>query len=282
MTHSRRLRRAAGRLFTLYIPLGAFLVWALFPLYWMIVTSLKPRSELASLEHLLIVKAPTLEHFQSLLFNSDFPRWFLNNVIVAFAATALALVISTLAGYAIARLRFPGRWVISRGVLFSYLIPRNLLLIPLFVVVLRLGLIDSLAGLVLVYLTFMVPFCTWLLAGYFASVPVDIEESAMLDGCSRLQILVRILLPLAKPGLITATVFSFTLAWSEYLYPLVLTSSSATQVVPVGVSLLMTGDLFDWGRIMAAGVVFTLPILFLYYPLQRFLTGGLTAGAVKG
>jgi len=282
MKRSRRLPRAAVRVLTLYIPLAAFLVWALFPLYWMIVTSLKPRSELASLKDLLIVKAPTLEHYQALLSTSDFPRWFLNNVIVAFTSTALALAISILAGYAIARLRFPGRWVVSRGVLFSYLIPRNLLLIPLFVVVLRLGLLDSLAGLVLVYLTFMVPFCTWLLAGYFSSVPVDIEESAMLDGCGRFRILVRIVLPLATPGLVTATVFSFTLAWSEYLYPLVLTSSSDTQVVPVGVSLLMTGDLFDWGQIMAAGVVFTLPILVLYYPLQRYLTGGLTAGAVKG
>lgn len=282
MKRSRRLPRAVIRVLTLYIPLGAFLVWALFPLYWMIVTSLKPRSELASLKDLLIVKAPTLDHYRALLSTSDFPRWFLNNVIVAFASTALALAISILAGYAIARLRFPGRWVVSRGVLFSYLIPRNLLLIPLFVVVLKLGLLDSLAGLVLVYLTFMVPFCTWLLAGYFSSVPVDIEESAMLDGCGRFRILVRIVLPLATPGLVTATVFSFTLAWSEYLYPLVLTSSSDTQVVPVGVSLLMTGDLFDWGQIMGAGVVFTLPILVLYYPLQRYLTGGLTAGAVKG
>lgn len=282
MRLNKRLRRFGNRLLSLYLPLALFLLWALFPLYWMIVTSVKPNRELASLASPLIVHAPTLQHYTGLLLETSFLIWLKNNLIISIATTTLSVVISALAAYSIARLQFRGRWLISRSVLFSYLVPRTILLLPLFGLVQAVRLTDSLPGLGLVYLTFMVPFCTWLLVGYFSSIPKEVEESAIMDGCNRIQVLLYITVPIAAPGIVTAALFSFTLSWNEFLYPLVLNTLSAKQVVPVGISLLMTGDLFEWGKIMAAGVIFSLPLLIIYYPMQRFLTGGLTAGAIKG
>ena len=282
MNRKIRFKKILSRFLFLYIPLAIFLIWALFPMYWMVVTSVKTNQELATLKDPLIVNQPTLAQYQGLLFDTEFPTWFLNSFVVSAAATLLSLLISCLAAYAISRLKFKGRWVISRGVLFGYLVPRTILFLPLFAIVQSLGLTDTLHGLILVYLTFMVPFCTWLLIGYFSSVPLEIEECAILDGCNRFQILAKIVIPIAAPGIVTASLFSFTLSWNEFLYPLVINTMWQYQVVPVGVSRLMTGDIFEWGKIMATGVLFTVPLIFLYFPIQRYIAEGLTAGAVKG
>jgi multiple sugar transport system permease protein len=270
------------RVVFLYLPLLFFLVWALFPMYWMIVTSIKPDRELMTLQDPLIVKDPTIDQYKGLIQETQFPIWFRNSFIISSVATLLSLTISCLAAYAISRLKFKGRWLISRGVLFSYLVPRTILFLPLFAIVQSLRFTDTIHGLILVYLTFMVPFCTWLLIGYFSAVPIEIEECAILDGCSRLRILFSVVLPIAAPGIVTSALFSFTLSWNEFLYPLVINTMWQFQVVPVGVSRLMTGDLFEWGKIMATGVLFTLPLIFVYFPIQKYIAEGLTAGAVKG
>jgi multiple sugar transport system permease protein len=275
--------KALNRIFLLYLPLAVFLIWALFPVYWMLITAIKPDAELTSARgNPLWVAEPTFKNFTGLFGETNFRFWFRNSALVSVITTVLSVAVSSLAAYSLARLRFRGRWLISRSVLFSYLVPRTILFIPLFTILQILRLTDSLAGLVVTYLTFMVPFCTWLLVGYFASVPKEVEECGLIDGCNRAQVLLRITLPMALPGIITATIFSFTLSWNEFLYPLVFNTSSLRQVVPVGISDLQYGDVIIWGKIMAAGVVFSLPLVLIYYPIQRFLVGGMTAGAVKG
>jgi len=284
MSGARKLTTGSiGRVFLLYLPLAVFLLWALFPVYWMLITAIKPDAELtAARGNPLWVADPTLKNLTGLFRETNFPIWLRNSALVSVITTVLSVAVSSLAAYSLARLRFRGRWVISRGVLFSYLVPRTILFIPLFSVLQILRLTDSLAGLVVTYLTFMVPFCTWLLVGYFASVPKEVEECGLIDGCNRAQVLFRITIPMAAPGIITATLFSFTLSWNEFLYPLVFNTSSLRQVVPVGISDLQYGDVIIWGKIMAAGVVFSLPLILVYYPIQRYLVGGMTAGAVKG
>jgi len=278
-----RLSKGLDRVFLLYLPLALFLLWALFPVYCMAITAFKPDAEITGARgNPLWVADPTVKNFTGLFRETNFPVWIRNSALVSVITTFLSVLVSSLAAYSLARLRFRGRWFISRSVLFSYLVPRTILFIPLFSILQFLRLTDSLAGLVVAYLTFMVPFCTWLLVGYFASVPREVEECGLIDGCNRAQVLFRITLPMALPGIITATIFSFTLSWNEFLYPLVFNTSSLRQVVPVGISDLQYGDVIIWGKIMAAGVVFSLPLILIYYPIQRFLVGGMTAGAVKG
>ena len=282
MKHNKKMKFYLIRIITLYIPLALFLIWALFPLYWMIVTSIKSNSELMRLTHPLTVKAPTLDQYKDLILKSDFRYWIKNSLVVALTTTIFSVIISSLAAYSLARIKFVGRWVVSRSVLFSYLIPRTILFLPLFAIIQNMRLTDTIIGLMLANLTFMVPFCTWILIGHFTNVPKEIEECSTIDGCSRLKTLMLITIPIAAPGIVVAAVFTFSLSWSEFLYPLVLNTSSLRQVVPVGLSNLITGDLFEWGQIMATGFIFTLPIIILFYPIQRYLASGLTAGAVKG
>ena len=275
-------RRLLIRVFTLYIPLLLFLVWFLFPMYWMAITSIKSKLELAKLTNPLFVSEPTLVHYKELILESDFPIWMGNSFLVSVAATLLSLMISCMAAYAISRMKFFGRKIVSRSVLFSYLIPRVILFLPLYTLVNRYHMADTLWGLVVTYLTFMIPFCTWLLVGYFKSIPNELEECARMDGAGRLRILKDIIFPIAAPGVITAALFSLTLSWNEFLYPLVFNTLSKKQVIPVSISYLITGDLFEWGKIMATGILFTIPLIIIYYPLQGSIEEGMTAGAVKG
>ena len=270
------------RILIVTFPLILFLLWFLFPLYWMLITSIKPDKELATLQNPLFVNNPTLNQYKNLIVNSDFLIWLRNSFIVSISATIFSVIISSFAAYSISRIKIVGRWFLSRSVLFSYLVPRSILLIPLFSILQSLSLIDTLYGLSFVYLTFMVPFCTWLLIGYFSNVPYEVEECAIIDGCTRLQVLFKITIPMAMPGIITAGLFSFILSWQEFLYPLVFNTHSLREVVPVGISYLITGDLFEWGKIMAAGVIFTFPVILAYLPIQKYLVEGITAGAVKG
>lgn len=267
---------------TVYIPLGIFVVVLLFPFYWMAMTAFKPNEELLShIGNPFWVKAPTLEHFKHLLFETPYPEWMLNTVLVSVAATFTSLLAAVLAAYAIERLRFRGSRQVGLCVFLAYLIPPSILFIPLAAIVFQLGLFDTRWALILTYPTFLIPFCTWLLMGYFRSIPYELEECALIDGATRLQILVRIVLPLAVPGLISAGIFAFTLSWNEFIYALTFISSSEVKTVPVGVvTELVEGDVYHWGALMAGALLGSLPVAVIYSFFVEYYVSGMT-GAIK-
>ena len=270
------------RVVTLYMPLGIFVFVLLFPFYWMATTALKPNAELLSHEaNPFWVAAPTLEHFRHLIFETPYPDWMLNTVIVSVAATFASLAASIFAAYAIERLRFRGSPYVGLGIYLAYLVPPSILFIPLATVVVQFGLFDSPLALILVYPTFLVPFSTWLLIGYFKSIPYELEECALVDGATRLQILRRITLPLAVPGLISAGIFSFTLSWNEFIYALAFIQSGANKTVPVAIlTELVTGDVYQWGALMAGSLLGSLPVALFYSLFVDYYVSSLT-GAVK-
>ena len=276
------LQSLPRRWFTLYVPLGVFLVVLLFPFYWMVMTSFKSNQELVSREaNPFWIVRPTLEHFDKLLFHTDYPHWLWNTMLVSVVATFLSLVASVLAAYAIERLRFRGARQIGLGIFFAYLVPPSILFIPLAFIVFKLGLFDSVWALILTYPTFLVPFCTWLLMGYFRTIPYELEECALIDGATRWQILSRIMLPLAVPGLISAGIFAFTLSWNEFIYALTFISSSENKTVPVAVvTELVEGDIYHWGSLMAGALLGSLPVAVLYSFFVEYYVSGMT-GAVK-
>src|SRR5579871_6113007 len=226
----------ARRMMMIYLPLACFVLILLFPFYWMAITSFKPNAELLNYkEHNPFwISSPTLMHIKHLLFETAYPRWLKTTMMVAIGSTFLSLLASTLAAYAIERLRFRGSPYVGLGIYLAYLVPPSILFIPLATVVVQFGLFDSPLALILVYPTFLVPFCTWLLIGYFKSIPYELEECALVDGATRLQILWKVTLPLAIPGLISAGIFAFTLSWNEFIYALTFISSSENKTVPVG------------------------------------------------
>jgi multiple sugar transport system permease protein len=268
---------------TLYLPLGAFLFVLLFPFYWMTITTLKPNAELYDFKRSnpFWVVRPTLDHVKKLLFDTSYPEWLWNTVLVSVTSTVLSLVASVLAAYAIERLRFRGSRYVGMGIFLAYLVPPSILFIPLATMVFSLGLFDTRLALILTYPTFLVPFCTWLLMGYFRSIPYELEECALIDGATRLQILRKIILPLAVPGLISAGIFAFTLSWNEFIYALTFVSSSEVKTVPVGVlTELVEGDVYHWGSLMAGALLGSLPVAILYSFFVEHYVSGLT-GAVK-
>ena len=267
-----------------HLGLAPFVFFALFPFYIMLVTSLKSDAELYDLKAVpfLIRQGVVSEHYRFLLSETLFGRWLLNSVVVSVVATAVALVIGTLAAYALARLRFRGAQSFGLAVFITYLVPPSLLFLPLSQVVNALGLTDSVAALMVTYPTFLVPFCTWLLLGYFRTIPREIEECAMVDGCTRLQALWRIVLPVAAPGLVCALLFAFTLSWNEFVYALTFTSAADQKTITVGVTNdLIRGDIYYWGSLMAGAVLGSLPIVSVYVLFLDYYVSGLTAGAVK-
>jgi multiple sugar transport system permease protein len=277
---SRKLTKKLG----MHAMLVPFLIFALFPFYHMALTSLKQDRELydRAAVPLLIQQGPTLEHYNKLLTESSFLTWTKNSLLVTVLATTLSLVIGTAAAYALARLKFFGVGSFGTGIFVTYLVPTSLLFLPLAQVVNWLGLADSKWSLVVTYPTFLVPFCTWLLMGYFRTVPKEVEECAMVDGATRMQALVRIVLPIAIPGLVCAALFAFTLSWNEFIYALTFTSSSEEITASVGVtSELIRGDIYFWGQLMAGAVLGSVPIVILYVFFLDYYVSGLTAGAVK-
>lgn len=267
---------------TVYIPLAIFVFVLLFPFYWMAMTAFKPNEELLShIGNPFWVKAPTLDHFRHLLFETPYPDWMLNTVLVSVAATFISLFTAVLAAYAIERLRFRGSRQVGLCVFLAYLVPPSILFIPLAAIVFQLGLFDTRWALILTYPTFLIPFCTWLLMGYFRSIPYELEECALIDGATRLQILLRIVLPLAVPGLISAGIFAFTLSWNEFIYALTFISSSEVKTVPVGVvTELVEGDVYHWGALMAGALLGSLPVAVIYSFFVEYYVSGMT-GAVK-
>ena len=267
---------------TVYIPLLVFLFVLLFPFYWMAMTSFKPNAELISKSaNPFWVIHPTLAHFEKLLFHTEYPQWMWNTVVVSVVATFVSLAASVAAAYAIERLRFHGAKQVGLAIFLAYLVPPSILFIPLAAIVVKLELYDTLWALVLTYPTFLIPFCTWLLMGYFRSIPFELEECALIDGATRWQILVKIVLPLAVPGLISAGIFAFTLSWNEFLYALTFISSSESKTVPVGVlTELVEGDVYHWGALMAGALLGSLPVAVLYSFFVEYYVSGMT-GAVK-
>jgi multiple sugar transport system permease protein len=269
--------------FTLYLPLGVILIVLLFPFYWMALTSIKPDEQLIDMNKYnpFWVVHPTFKHISKLLFETQYPRWLWNTMYVAVGATMLSIIASVLAAYAIVRLRFKGADTVGVLIFFAYLVPPSILFIPLASVIQAYGLFDSPLSLILVYPTLLIPFSTWLLMGYFKTIPYELEECALIDGASRWQILTRIIVPLAVPGLISAFIFSFTLCWNEFIYALTFLQSTPNKTVPVAiVNEFVDGDIYKWGSLMAGALVGSLPLVILYAFFVEHYVSAMT-GAVK-
>jgi multiple sugar transport system permease protein len=276
-------RGLAGRVVRLYLPLLVCLIVTLFPFYWMLVTSIKPNRELYNARVMpLIVHQPTLKHYYDLLSETNFLTWTYNTMLVAVVTTAISLVLGTMMAYPLARMRFPGAAVVAIGVAATYLVPQPLLFIPMADIINKLELGNTLTAVMLTYPTLLIPFCAWLLMGYFKSVPRELEEAARIDGASRFQAMVRVVLPLCTPGLLSAGIFAFTLAQNEFLYALIFLAKSGVRTVPVGaITELIRGDVFYWGQLMAAALLGSVPVAIIYSFFVDYYVAGLTAGSVK-
>jgi len=272
------------RVVTLYVPLGIIVFVLLFPFYWMTITTFKSKIELYDYDNYspFWVVRPTMENIDRLLFQTSYPSWLWNTMLVAVVATAISLVCSVLAAYAIERLRFTGSRIVGISIFLAYLVPPSILFIPLALMVFKFGIFDSKLALILTYPTFLIPFCTWLLMGYFRTIPFELEECALIDGATRWQILRQIMLPLAVPGLISAGIFAFTLSWNEFIYALTFISSSENKTVPVGVvTELVEGDVYHWGSLMAGALLGSVPVaLFYSFFVEHYVSS--MSGAVKG
>lgn len=275
-------RKNRGYYLVGYLLLLVLALWTVFPFYWQLATSLRSDVDLYSSSVTLFPQAFTLEHYGKILSaSSTFSTQLKNSVIVSAATTIVAIVFGSMAGYALTRLRFFGRAALARTLIYAYLAPGTMLFIPLFVMMSSLGLRDNLFGLTLAYLTFTVPFATWMLMGYFRTLPVELEEAAMVDGASRWTILWRIVMPLSAPAIVVVAVFAFTLSWNEFLYALVLVQAQDKITAAVGLAAYVIGDQYYWGQMMAAATIMSLPPLLLYLFGQRWVIAGWTAGAVK-
>ncbi len=280
MGAARGGRRAGSRVAVL--GLVAFGLVVLVPFWWIANMSFKTYEQVQFATSLYVPRPFTWENYTGLWTATRFPLWLRNSAVTALVVTATTTVVAALAGYAVARLRFPGREAVASLILILYLVPPALLFIPLYRVLAELGATNHLAALFLSYPTFTVPFCTWLLIGFFKALPVELEEAAAIDGATRAQAFVRVLLPLSAPGLVAAAIFAFTLSWNEFLYALVFIQDEERLTVPVGLNLLIYGDVFHWGQLMAASVITTVPVVALYAFVHRWMVEGLAAGSVKG
>jgi multiple sugar transport system permease protein len=277
------LENLPRRLVTLYLPLSIIVIILLFPFYWMGLTAIKPDEQLLNLDKFnpFWTTAPTFKHIQKLLFESYYPWWLWNTMYVAVCATVLSIIASVLAAYAIVRLRYRGAHWVGGLIFLAYLVPPSILFIPLATVVFQYGLFDSPLALILTYPTILIPFSTWLLMGYFKTIPYELEECALIDGASRWQILTKIVLPLAIPGLISAFIFCFTLCWNEFIYALTFLQSVQNKTVPVAiVNEFVDGDIYRWGSLMAGALAGSLPLVILYAFFVEHYVSAMT-GAVK-
>lgn len=282
-----RLQRGPGRNWTIfaYVGLFVFAVWTIIPFYWMLMASIKSNRQIYQEPSLYPPTSIFWGNYVKLL-SGEFGGWVVNSAIVATGTTILSIVVGTFAAYAISRLSFKGSGAVAQGLVFSYLVPSSLLFIPLFQLVspIQQGLQgrQQLLTLFIVYLTFTIPFCTWLLIGYFRSIPKELEDAALIDGCSKLGSLFRVTLPLAGPAIAVVALFSFTLSWNEFLYSLVFISGQAARTTPVGLTSLVAVDVFFWGEMMGGAVITSIPPVVIYILAQRLVVKGLSAGAVKG
>jgi multiple sugar transport system permease protein len=260
--------------------LAAFVFMVAVPLFWMVTTAIKTNKELYE-DFTYFPREATLENFERVIVREGLLRNIRNSFQVAMSTTIITVIVSAMAAFSIVRYRYRGRDWIGRLILFKYLLPSAMLFIPLYVIITTLGLGNTQRGLMLTYLTFTIPFCTWMLMGYFRGMPAELEEQAMVDGCTKIGALVRILLPLSAPGLVASAIFSFTLAWNEFLLALVITMDQSTMTVPIKLTMMVVGDQYIWGQLMAGAVLASIPVAILYFIGQRFVVQGLAAGAVK-
>jgi multiple sugar transport system permease protein len=274
-------RTRFGRV-ALWAALGVVLVAVLFPFYWMVITSFKDYEQIRSINTPFIPNPFKLDAYYRLFYERDFGTWYRNSLLVAAVVTPLTVAVSTLAAYALVRLRFIGAALLASVILITYLIPGSLLVIPLYQVIQSLGLINNLAALWVVYPTFAIPFATWLLMGYVQSLPPEIDEAAMIDGANRVQTLWYVILPLMAPALLAVFLFTFTGVWNEYFFAFVLLSSQSNMTLPIGMTFMILNDIFQWPDMMAAAVLITLPVVIPFIYTQRYMVEGLAAGGVKG
>jgi multiple sugar transport system permease protein len=279
LKRSQRANLSMGGRLLMLLPI---LIFVLFPFYWMIITSFKGTPQIQQMESVFWPSPWTIEQYRSLLFETSFTTWFRNTVLVATTSTAISVTLAALAAYALSRLKFLGGGTITTLLLVTYLLPGSLLFIPLYRTLTTLGLINSYAALVLTYPTFLMPFATWVMMGYFRSIPVELEEAALIDGANRLTAFWKITLPLAAPALLSVTLFAFTNALNEFLFAFVFITSESLKTLPVGLQLLVFGDIYPWGQMMAASLLMAIPVVVVYIYAQRYLVEGLTAGSVKG
>jgi multiple sugar transport system permease protein len=257
-------------------------ILVLFPFYWMIITSFKNEEQMRSIVSMFWPKPFAIENYQQLLSKTEFAAWYGNSVFVAVSSTLLATAVGTIGAYALARLKFLGRGFLASATLITYLVPPSILFIPLYKQMQGLGMANTLSGLIAAYPSFTVPFVTWLLMGYFESIPEELEEAAMIDGATRFGAFYRVVLPLSAPGLLAAGLYAFTQAWNEFLYALVFITDAKLRTLPVGLASFITGDVYGWGSLMSGAVLTTLPVIAAYIYLQKYMVEGLTAGSVKG
>jgi multiple sugar transport system permease protein len=265
-----------------YAVLGALALMVLFPFYWMTITSFKTEEQMRSIVSMFWPKPFAVENYQQLLARTEFAAWYGNSVTVAVSSTLLATAVGTIGAYALARLKFLGRGFMASATLITYLVPPSILFIPLYKQMQGLGMANSLSGLIAAYPSFTVPFVTWLLMGYFESIPEELEEAAMIDGATRFGAFYRVVLPLSAPGVLAAGLYAFTQAWNEFLYALVFITDGKLRTLPVGLASFITGDVYGWGYLMSGAVLTTLPVIAAYIYLQKYMVEGLTAGGVKG
>ncbi len=267
-----------GRMIVLF----PFVLFVLFPFFWVLITSFKTTHQVSARTSIFWPSPFTLEQFRHLLFGTPFVTWFANSVLVATVSTIISVVFASLAGYALSRLKFRGAGLLTSFLLITYLLPQTLIFIPLYQTLTTLGLINTYGALMVTYPTFLLPFATWVLMGYFRSIPVELEEAAMLDGASRIYTFWKIVLPLAAPATLAVALFAFTTAWNEFLFAFVFITSESLRTLPIGLQSLVFGDILPWGMLMAASLLTAVPVAVLYIYAQRFLVEGLTVGAVKG
>ena len=279
LKRAQRERLGLAMRLLLLLPLLSFV---LFPFYWIIITSFKTDLQIQQYTSLFWPTPWTLDQFQTLLFKTAYLTWFKNTVIVATISTAIAVTLAALAGYALARLKFLGANAITTALLITYLLPGSLLFIPLYRILTNLHIINTHMALIVTYPTFLMPFATWVMLGYYRSIPEDLEDAAMIDGTSRLGAFLRITLPLAAPALLSVTLFAFTNAWNEFLFAFVFITSESLKTLPVGLQLLVFGDIYPWGQMMGASLLMAIPVVIVYTYTQKYMVEGLTAGSVKG
>lgn len=266
----------------IYIGVALLVLVSVFPFLWMALSSIKSLRELYTVPPVWLPEMPTLEHYKTVLFQSNIPRYFLNSTIISVGSTAVALLLAIFASYGFARFRFRGKAASQAFILLGQLIPTAAIIVPLFIILRVLGLVNTYLGLILVYTIITLPLSVWMLTSYFRAIPVELEEAAIIDGASRLGILFRITLPLSLPGIVAITIYAFVTTWNEFIFALVLAQDYRVKTLPIGIAEFSTEFNVDWGAVMAASLLMTVPITILFMLMQRMFIGGLTAGAVKG
>ncbi|HCO54241.1 carbohydrate ABC transporter permease [Pelagibacterium nitratireducens] len=276
------MKRSKASLALIYVCAALVAAVCLFPFLWMWMSSIKELRELYTIPPVWFPAMPTLENYRTVLFESNVPRYFLNSLIISFGATGLALFIAIFAAYGFARFKFRGKTFYQSFVLIGQLLPTAAIIVPLFVTLRTLGLVNTYLGLILVYMIITLPLAVWMLTSYFRSIPVELEEAAIIDGSSRIGVLFRITLPLSIPGIIAVLVYSFVTTWNEFIFALTFATDSSVKTLPIGLAEFTTEFNTDWGAVMAASMIMTVPIAVLFLSMQRMFVGGMTAGATKG